>query len=107
MILNTPPDEVEKVTVVAPVKPLQKSKPKPKVVESSDEEEQSEPGEPEDSMYVDGEPAEVKPKRSRKKVEKKVVPVGRNGLKKKRVVKSKMSTDAKGYMGTFSRILPV
>lgn len=50
-------------------------------------------------MYVDDEPTEVKPKRPRKKVEKKVVPVGRNGLKKKRVVKSRMSVDAKGYMG--------
>ena len=37
-----------------------------------------------------------KPKKRR---EKKVVPVGRNGLKKKRVVKSRMTTDAKGYMG--------
>ncbi|KAF7309712.1 DNA polymerase subunit Cdc27 [Mycena indigotica] len=35
------------------------------------------------------------PKRERKP--KKVIPVGRNGLKKKRVVKSKMSFDAKGY----------
>lgn len=50
-------------------------------------------------MYVDDEPAQAKPKKPRKKVEKKVVPVGRNGLKKKRVVKSKMSLDAKGYMG--------
>ena len=37
-----------------------------------------------------------KPKKRR---EKKVVPVGRNGLKKKRVVKSRMTNDAKGYMG--------
>ena len=50
-------------------------------------------------MYVDDEPAEVKPKRSKKKAEKKVVPIGRNGLRKKRVVKSKMTLDAKGYMG--------
>lgn len=66
---------------------------------SSDEEERAEPADAEDSMYVDDEPTEVKPKRPRKKVEKKVVPVGRNGLKKKRVVKSRMSVDAKGYMG--------
>ena len=71
------------------------------MVESSDEEDQAEPGDAEDLMYVDDEPTEVKPKRSRKKTEKKVVPVGRNGLKKKRVVKSKMSLDAKGYMGVF------
>lgn len=50
-------------------------------------------------MYVDEEPPEVKPKKPRKKAEKKVVPVGKNGLKKKRVVKSKMALDAKGYMG--------
>jgi hypothetical protein len=30
---------------------------------------------------------------------KKKVPLGKNGRPKKRVVKSRMSTDAKGYMG--------
>lgn len=98
-MLDALPDEVERVTAVAPKKPLPRSKPKPKVAESSDEEEHTELGDVEDSMYVDDEPAEVKPKRSKKKAEKKVGPVGRNGLKKKRVVKSRMSTDAKGYMG--------
>ena len=98
-MLDALPDEVERVTAVAPKKPLPRSKPKPKVSESSDEEEHTELGDVEDSMYVDDEPAEVKPKRSKKKAEKKVGPVGRNGLKKKRVVKSRMSTDAKGYMG--------
>ncbi|KAI0677487.1 DNA polymerase subunit Cdc27-domain-containing protein [Trametes maxima] len=39
-----------------------------------------------------------KPK-PRKKKAKKVVPVGRNGLKKRRVMKSRMTVDAKGYMG--------
>lgn len=53
-------------------------------------------------MYVDDEPPEVKPKKPRKRVGKKAVPVGKNGLKKKRVMKSKMSTDAKGYMGALS-----
>ena len=43
-------------------------------------------------------PAE-KPKR--KKQVKKVIPVGKNGLKKKRVVKSRMTTDEKGYMGQY------
>ena len=98
-MLNTLLDEVEKITVAAPTKPLPKSKSKSKVVETSDEEETTEPGDAEDPMYVDDEPAEVKPKRSRKKTEKKVVPLGKNGLKKKRIVKSKMSLDAKGYMG--------
>ena len=106
-MLKTPPDEVEKVTIAVPTKQRLKSKPKLKVDESSDEEEQAEPGDAEDSMYVDDEPAEVKPKRQRKKAEKKIVPVGRNGLKKKRIVKSKMSTDEKGYMGTLLWISPV
>ena len=97
-MLNTLPDEVEKINVPAPAKPLPKSKSRSKVVESSDEEEKPEPGDA-DSMYVDDEPAEVKPKKPRKKVEKKIVPVGRNGLKKKQVMKSRMSLDAKGYMG--------
>lgn len=106
-MLKTPPDEVEKVTIAVPTKQRLKSKPKLKVDESSDEEEQAEPGDAGDSMYVDDEPAEIKPKRQRKKAEKKIVPVGRNGLKKKRVVKSKMSTDEKGYMGTLLWISPV
>ena len=98
-MLNTLPAEVERVTVAAPTKPRPKPKSKPKAVESSDEEEYTKLGDAEDPMYVDDEPAEAKPKRSGKKAGKKIVPVGRNGLKKKRVVKSKMSTDAKGYMG--------
>lgn len=55
---------------------------------------------PEDLMMDDESdvPAE-KPKR--KKQVKKVIPVGRNGLKKKRVVKSRMTTDEKGYMGEY------
>lgn len=40
-----------------------------------------------------------KPKRKRK--EKKVIPVGRNGLKKRRFVKSRMTMDSKGYMSMF------
>jgi DNA polymerase delta subunit 3 len=39
---------------------------------------------------------------ARKKVQrkpKKEVPVGRNGLKKRRTVKSRMTTDEKGYFG--------
>ncbi|KAI5988704.1 DNA polymerase subunit Cdc27 [Pisolithus albus] len=49
-----------------------------------------------DNMDTDDEPI-VKPK---KRLPKKVVPVGRNGLKKKRVIKSRTTTDAKGYMQT-------
>ncbi|KAL4064583.1 DNA polymerase subunit Cdc27-domain-containing protein [Scleroderma yunnanense] len=49
-----------------------------------------------DDMDVDDEPI-VKPK---KRQPRKVVPVGRNGLKKKRVVKTRTTTDAKGYIQT-------
>lgn len=49
-----------------------------------------------DDMDTDDEPI-VKPK---KRAPKRVVPVGRNGLKKKRVIKSRTTTDAKGYMQT-------
>jgi DNA polymerase delta subunit 3 len=38
----------------------------------------------------------VKPKKKRVK---KVIPVGSNGLKKKRVMKSRTKVDDKGYMG--------
>jgi len=49
-------------------------------------------------MDEDSDPApKVKP---RKRKEKKVVPVGRNGLKKKRILKSRSMTDAKGYWAT-------
>ena len=47
-----------------------------------------------------------KPKPGRKPQQrkpKKEVPVGRNGLKKRRVVKSRMTTDAKGYFGASLR----
>ena len=43
------------------------------------------------------------PKKARKP--KKVIPVGSNGIRKKRVVKSRMTTDAKGYMGMSSLYL--
>lgn len=38
---------------------------------------------------------------------KKVVPIGANGLKKKRVVKTRSKTDEKGYQGEFSSTLEV
>lgn len=44
--------------------------------------------------------APVVPKRRKPR---KVVPVGRNGLKKRRVIKSQTTTDAKGYIRTSSR----
>jgi DNA polymerase delta subunit 3 len=60
-------------------------------------EEEEESSEDAEALRVDNSVApKPKPKKRR---EKKVIPVGRNGLKKKRVVKSRMTTDAKGYMG--------
>jgi hypothetical protein len=50
-------------------------------------------------MDVDDDDVEPVPKKQRKKKEKKVWPVGSNGLKKKRTVKRKMTTDEKGYTG--------
>ena len=50
-------------------------------------------------MDDDSDPApKTKP---RKRREKKVIPIGRNGYKKKRVMKSRMKMDEKGYMGEF------
>jgi DNA polymerase delta subunit 3 len=37
---------------------------------------------------------------AKKKKPKKVAPIGRNGLKKRRVMKSRTTTDTKGYMRT-------
>ncbi|KIP12701.1 hypothetical protein PHLGIDRAFT_133284 [Phlebiopsis gigantea 11061_1 CR5-6] len=42
---------------------------------------------------------DVKPKQVRKRKEKKVIPLGSNGLKKRRVVKSRRERDAKGFLG--------
>ncbi|KAI0796612.1 DNA polymerase subunit Cdc27-domain-containing protein [Abortiporus biennis] len=51
------------------------------------------------TMEDSDEPEIIKPP-TRKRKEKKVIPVGKNGLKKKRIVKSRMKTDDKGYMVT-------
>jgi hypothetical protein len=47
---------------------------------------------------ADDEDLKIKPK-PRKRKPKKVIPVGKNGLKKRRVEKSRQSFDEKGYMG--------
>ena len=47
------------------------------------------------------------PAKPRQKRTKKVVPVGRNGLKKLRVIKSRTKLDDKGYMGTCQRLYDV
>lgn len=45
------------------------------------------------------EPEPVRAPTRKPRKPKKEVPVGRNGLKKRRVVKSRMTTDDKGYFG--------
>ncbi|KAF9269167.1 hypothetical protein L218DRAFT_423934 [Marasmius fiardii PR-910] len=62
-----------------------------------DEEEETAEAKQEGETDIDDDIAPL-PKKTRKP--KKVIPVGRNGLKKKRVMKSRMSTDTKGYMVT-------
>ena len=60
-------------------------------IANDDEKEQTD-----DVDMVDGTTAE--PKKPRKKREKKTIPVGRNGLKKKKVMKTKKTMDDNGYM---------
>ncbi|KAG6891184.1 hypothetical protein C0995_008436 [Termitomyces sp. Mi166 len=48
---------------------------------------------------VDMDDVTVPKAKPRKRVPKKVIPVGKNGLKKRRVVKSRSRVDEKGYMG--------
>jgi DNA polymerase delta subunit 3 len=51
------------------------------------------------SSLDEDEDEDIKPQ-AKKRRSKKVVPVGRNGLKKRRVLRSRTTTDAKGYMQT-------
>lgn len=60
---------------------------------------------PEPEPEPEPEPAR-KPARKAQRKPKKEVPVGRNGLKKKRVVKSRMTTDDKGYFGAWLTFSP-
>lgn len=57
---------------------------------------------PEPEPEPEPEPARA-PKRKTQRKPKKELPVGRNGLKKRRVVKSRMTTDEKGYFGASGR----
>jgi DNA polymerase delta subunit 3 len=54
---------------------------------------------PEPESEPEPKPAPAPSTRKAQRKPKKVVPVGSNGLKKKRVVKSRMTTDDKGYFG--------
>jgi DNA polymerase delta subunit 3 len=58
-----------------------------------------------DDMDVD-EDVDPAPKPIRKKREKKVVPVGRNGTPKRRVMKTRTATDAKGFMSELQHSIP-
>lgn len=49
-----------------------------------------------DVDMADGTTAE--PKKARKKREKKIIPIGSNGLKKKKVTKTRRTMDKNGYM---------
>ncbi|KAF9454256.1 hypothetical protein P691DRAFT_770695 [Macrolepiota fuliginosa MF-IS2] len=90
-------DQVEKVSRKARVEALR---------QEEEEETESEREPPAPAIInrdgdVDMSDAEVKLKpKPRKRKEKKTVPVGQNGLKKRRVMKSRMRTDEKGYMVT-------
>jgi DNA polymerase delta subunit 3 len=58
---------------------------------------------PEPEVEAEPEPVPTPaPARKRQRKPKKEVPVGRNGLKKRRVVKSRTATDDKGYFGASS-----
>ncbi|KAL1946664.1 hypothetical protein VTO73DRAFT_14768 [Trametes versicolor] len=73
---------------------------KPEPADDDDEDVEMAP-EPAAETQQASEDEDVAPKpKPRKKTQKKVVPVGRNGLKKKRTLKSRMTVDAKGYMVT-------
>jgi DNA polymerase delta subunit 3 len=62
--------------------------------------------EPEPEPEPKPKPARARgPTRKTQRKPKKEVPVGRNGLKKRRVVKSRMTTDEKGYFGAFCVII--
>lgn len=68
--------------------------------EHEENDEASTPAQDEDVEMMDDEPA--KPKITKKRKSKPVVPVGRNGLKKVRIQKSRKVRDANGYMGRMS-----
>ncbi len=62
-----------------------------------DDEPQTETQTEDADMMDDSDPAPKPQQRKRK--QKKAIPVGKNGLKKKRIVSSRNKLDEKGYMG--------
>jgi DNA polymerase delta subunit 3 len=91
-------EQVERVTRAAPTAPASRKKVAQKEEEEESEEEISVPQQ-EDKMKEDEEDEEEVAKPKKQRAKKKAIPVGKNGLKKKRVVKSRQTTDAKGYTG--------
>jgi DNA polymerase delta subunit 3 len=86
-LISSPTDQVEKVSRNVPAARQEEAEENPDVVMKT-----------EDVGMSDDAAVKTKPK-PRKKKEKKVVPMGRNGLKKRRVMKSRTRIDDKGYMG--------
>ncbi|THH33680.1 hypothetical protein EUX98_g584 [Antrodiella citrinella] len=72
----------------------------PSADKPSSTEAESQPGDEDVEMAVDSDVPVTKKAPQKKRKEKKVIPVGSNGLKKKRVVKQKMHEDEAGYMVT-------
>ena len=89
-------EEVDRASRVSRVRP------QPEEEEESSEEEANEPEKEATAPPVTTEDDESDhiPVVQRKRKPRKVVPLGRNGLRKRRVVKSRTTTDAKGYMRT-------
>jgi len=68
--------------------------------EDSELEQEAPKGADQDGDVKMSDTMKAKPKPRPRKKEEKVVPVGQNGLKKRRNMKSRMHVDEKGYMGT-------
>ena len=71
----------------------------------SNDDDDNEKEQMEDVDMADGTTSE--PKKARKKREKKIIPVGKNGLKKKKVIKTKKTMDDHGYMRKYLVLLCV
>jgi len=85
-------DQVEK----APRKPKRRLEEE----EDSEVEQEALKGADQDGNVKMSDAMKAKPNPRPRKKEEKVVPVGQNGLKKRRNMKSRMRVDEKGYMGT-------
>ncbi|KAG9314779.1 DNA polymerase subunit Cdc27 [Chiua virens] len=87
-------DEVDHVPRVSKVRP------QPEEEESEEEDNRLEKETTAPPVTSEGEESEDIPAPPKKRKPRKVLPVGRNGVKKRRVIKSRTTTDAKGYMQT-------